>query len=436
MPDPALLAKMGELERLDKGVPNPARQPWNIMGVTWNEMQDNVDDGPERERPIGHYTQEIIDSLPLRTGKNRDDTAKYLLTELARNPKASSFTAIRAMVVERLDSYSSYDQEFLLRNYWSALKGPDLLPALEHICAEGTDPAAVQRLVAPISKDDRHYWVEQIQKTTELALKRLGELSPEAVKPFLLKDLRISALPVTPERAVGNGSAIENVQAELDTILLGQIRATATVSRAEPPRTQKMEYAALFASPAIYDPMFDLYRQSNANWWGEERGAMLAYLLRWNDERAMPLFLQAADSEANLYQVLGPIGDVYSERKQPFPPAVRAYLREIVADGSEGNAAVAAGQLSSHGLPEDADALRSRLETLQRTWRSKSDELSKMPMAKDAASALNLERSLINALRIETWRPSEAELLGLKTHCLGAVCAHMKVMPLAVEPAR
>ena len=79
---------------------------------------------------------------------------------------------------------------------------------------------------------------------------------------------------------------------ETDTCLRQKIHTSLDTKK-----LQSLQWAtesiARFASAAIYDDLFTLYQQSGMAWDKQAQGSMLAYLVRWNPQRGLPL-LEAA----------------------------------------------------------------------------------------------------------------------------------------------
>jgi hypothetical protein len=251
------------------------------------------------------------------------------------------------------------------------------------------------------------------------------------------------------------GSLKEATLPQLDKVLLWQIQ-TFAVEAAKDPGTdvkahnevvgarislnQKTLLAARYASAAIYAPMLTLYQRYSAKWDSDQRGAMLTYLLRWNAAKTMPLLRAAETPDDNPFSgVLATVGKVYSYIPKPFPPELRADLREKVAHGPYPEIMTAALELSMHGLPEDEAVIRKRLSQVQAELKAESNlhpEKLDDPVGNGAATGpLGAESALIGALQTNmVWHLTESELIALKQDCLGAFCRQMATTPRAPLP--
>jgi predicted DNA-binding transcriptional regulator AlpA len=98
--------------------------------------------------------------------------------------------------------------------------------------------------------------------------------------------------------------ALKETMPEADSCLLDRIRSDAAapdLSRGLPriELENRMALAARFASPAIYDPLFNIYTASGKTWPLQAQGYALAYLSRWQPERARPLLDAALPATAS-----------------------------------------------------------------------------------------------------------------------------------------
>jgi len=160
---------------------------------------------------------------------------------------------------------------------------------------------------------------------------------------------------------------------------------------------------------------------------------LLAYLMRWNPDRAMPLVAQEKSTGFSMRLLQG-MSSAYQWRSEPYPPVVRAYLRGVVEKDNDSVAISAAYQLERRGAPEDATVLRERLAAFEAEWQPKAELLHNQPADQAVRDALNLERALIAALRQQALKPSPQELARLKAQCLGEFCAKLSIGAIPPEP--
>ncbi|MDQ2774227.1 MAG: hypothetical protein M3Y57_04755 [Acidobacteriota bacterium] len=79
------------------------------------------------------------------------------------------------------------------------------------------------------------------------------------------------------------------------------------------------EFAARFASSAIYDDLLALYRRSGGTWDKQAQGYILGYFMRWDPHRGLPLLESALSiSAAKLdFCLLYALNRAYSPSLEP-----------------------------------------------------------------------------------------------------------------------
>jgi hypothetical protein len=143
-----------------------------------------------------------------------------------------------------------------------------------------------------------------------------------------------------------------------------------------------------------------------------------------------------APDDSPFSSMVASIGQVYSYIPMPFPPELRADLREMVAHGSHAQVATAAIQLSMHGLPEDEAVLKKRLAAIEADLKLHPEKIDNGRTWGETAGLMSAENALMGALRQdEVWHPTQAELISLKQDCLGAFCQQVPSTPSPPVPA-
>jgi hypothetical protein len=335
-----------------------------------------------------HYLHQMAASLSVRTGEPLVTAAKTLFVRLAQRKETtgSDFSAAREILITHFAQVNEYSVDWLLNSYGTYLQDPRMVPALESILQTQKDPimngerAAVEAMMI--------------------------KLAPQNVRSFVIEevcaDYRVMLKPIQ--------NAPFDVLPETDECLKEQIHAaSANVKHGGGDLQLKTALAARFATDAIYDDLLVLYEQSSAQWDGQARGGMLAYLMRWDAKRALPLLeaalpLSAEQLEPNISFAL--FGPYYSN-------GLDAFLRERLAKGPAEQAGMAAFEMSQYGPAEDQDILRERLSRWRAKWSGKD-----IPEAEG-----KLESELVQAvIQGKEWKMPDAPANTLRESCLSSVC--------------
>jgi hypothetical protein len=281
---------------------------------------------------------------------------------------------------------NEYSVDWLLNSYGTYLQDPRIVPALESILQTQKDPimngerAAVEAMMI--------------------------KLAPQNVRSFVIEevcaDYRVMLKPIQ--------NAPFDVLPETDECLKEQIHAaSANVKHGGVDLQLKTALAARFAMNANYEDFLVLYEKSSAAWDGQARGGMLAYLMRWDAQRALPLLeaalpLSAAQLEPNISFALF---------RAYYSSGLDAFLRIRLATGPPGQAGMAAFEMSQNGPAEDQDILSQRLERWRTQWSGKD-----IPEAEG-----KLESELVQAvIEGKEWKLPETPASALRESCLSSVC--------------
>jgi hypothetical protein len=341
--------------------------------------------------------QEIVDSLPRRSGQNLTDTAYFLMEGVGAD--AAQEAAVRPVAVEEFEHMDSMQQDMLLQNGWQKIREPRLIPVLRAMLDK-----------PPAQNDDYR-----------AALPRLIELDPASAKHYAVREI------CDPHSIVlmANMAALPDATLpETDACLMPQMVANA--SKNEPsgvtPWPEKAFIAARFASGAIYPQMLALYR-AHPEWNDAVRGATIAYLVRWHPESAAEL-LPPSSLTRQTY-VLYAFDNVLKARHASYPESLRQALRAQLTHGSDKEAEWALSFLSEFGGQQDAAVAIARLDRLVADWTGREAELVSPTPAPAALDAFQLRQALVLRLwsKEGAWVLPVEERQRIKRLCLGTACA-------------
>jgi hypothetical protein len=168
------------------------------------------------------------------------------------------------------------------------------------------------------------------------------------------------------------------------------------------------EFAARFASSAVFDDLLALYLKSGSTWDKQAQGYLLAYLVRWDPQRGIPLLEKALPAEAPEpdFDISFALGEAYTQPLELF-------WRRRLESKLPAQAEKAALQLSEHGPAEDQSLLRARLDSWRETWKGRD-----IPEAEGGLEA-ELLRTVIHG---KNWQTAEIEARVLSEGCLSAEC--------------
>ena len=306
--------------------------------------------------------------------------------------------SMREILLREFEALSTYDREYLLQYQWDTLRDPSLVPALERMLAQNRSPQDYQVRTA--------------------ALKRLLDLDKQRARPFVVAELRDVTSFVDLDVLA---TLEEETLPEADDALLAQIRALA------PLRTggesvwlrQRILLAARFASPAVYDGLMDVYRESGAKWTAELRGGLLGYFERYNPAQSAPLVVSAlAELPPGQEQAF-----LVELTRSNYNDSIEALLRTRLEESEPYVVGTAAYVLSLHGAESDRTLIEARLARWQKEWGGRVAELD--AEGSDAALSAQgmVEVNLVSALLLgERWKLTDEESHRLKNSCMTQAC--------------
>jgi hypothetical protein len=336
----------------------------------------------------GEYLHQIATTLAQRTGEGQVTAAQTVFTRLAHRKETTGndFAAAREVLITHFAQVNEYSVDWLLNSYGTYLEDPRIVPALETILETQKDP--------------------DLHGEREAVLAQMIKLAPQNVRSFVIEEVcadhRVVLKPIQ--------DAPFDVLPETDECLRKQMHsASANVKHGGVDLQLKTALAARFATNAIYDDLLILYERSSANWDGQARGGMLAYLMRWDAARALPLLeaalpLNAEQLEPNISFALF---------RAYYSSGLDKFLRVRLASGPPGQAGMAAFEMSQNGPAEDQDLLRQRLDRWRAQWSGKD-----IPPEEG-----KLESELVEAvIQGKEWQMPEIPADALRESCLSSVC--------------
>jgi|HubBroStandDraft_1064217.scaffolds.fasta_scaffold20449_2 hypothetical protein len=387
---------VAELERALRDLSDPRSGSSSLLEITAALKArlavpfDPADPGKAlpTEQIESEYLHQMAATLAQRKGESLVAAAQTVFTRLAQRKETSGsdFAAAREVMITHFAEVNEYSVDWLLNSYGTYLQDPRIVPALESILQTQKDPimngerAAVEAMMI--------------------------KLAPQNVRSFVIEevcaDYRVMLKPIQ--------NAPFDVLPETDECLKEQIHAaSANVKHGGVDLQLKTALAARFATNANYEDFLVLYEKSSAAWDGQARGGMLAYLMRWDAQRALPLLeaalpLSAAQLEPNISFALF---------RAYYSSGLDAFLRIRLATGPPGQAGMAAFEMSQNGPAEDQDILSQRLERWRTQWSGKD-----IPEAEG-----KLESELVQAvIEGKEWKLPETPASALRESCLSSVC--------------
>ncbi len=342
------------------------------------------DSGKAAQAAEEHKTdmEELLRSLPTRSGRNRADAAYYLVED--RSLPSADIAAAKPVALEEFAGMNDTDQHMLLETAWPAIRDASLASVLR---------AMLDR--SPTDKD---------------AIERLIDLDPAGSKDYVVQAVcdRRAVVPLDAVAALP-----ETTLPEVDGCLGDLLR----VPPAQPNDYSWMvraELAARFASPAILPAV----RQG----WTDpaQDPTVLPLLLRYEPAEAISKIETSQLEGINLFYETN---KVFKSREATFPPELTDWLRRQVQSGPEDKAGCAGYELSQGGAAQDRPLLEQRLARLRAEWASRSDDVASPAPGSPAYKARQLDVELMSDLRGSTiWNLSDDDAAQLALGCLSEQC--------------
>ncbi|HEX7424047.1 MAG TPA: hypothetical protein VF311_09225 [Terriglobales bacterium] len=342
------------------------------------------------------YVRRIAATLPQRSGQGLTTTAITLLVSMAgrKQTETPEFAAVRETLVTHFAEINEYKVDWVLNGYGKYLDDARLIPALEN---------RLRSLRNPMFSGSRAAMIQQLERLNAL---NKDLLVADICDPQMLTNFDV--LRAAPFDSLS----------EVDACLREQLHQFAAGGgRNDTMFQHKASLAARFGTAANVDDFYKLYSDSKASTGaapgalsGAARGAMLAYLARYDGRRARPLLEAAMPGDAPHLES----NVSYALFRAYYSPALEEFLRVRLATGPAGQAGEAAWRMSEHGPADDADFIRKRLVMWRKQW-SKSNEVP--------TEEAGLESELVNAiLHGKSWKLSDAEDEEFRQGCVTDRC--------------
>ena len=366
-PDMSILAAINQTRAAQNGKTSPGWQ----MVIAPSEQNDIT-----RRAAAQHHDdiQQIIDTLPHRTGQNLTDTAYYLAEYAGLD--ASQTAVVHPFAVAEFPHMDPIAQAMLIETRWKEFKDPALVSGLRAM------------LDSPKGPDD-----------LGATLQRLIELDPVVAKPYVV---RFMCAPKANLQIRFVAQLPEDTLPETDACLTEQL-SHIPASLNNNAWNDKASLAARFASKDALPALRSLAQQTSAP-------GLLAYWLRYEPAAATAHLSASPHNVDRFFE----INNVYKARHTYFPPELQAWLRTLLQSESSAEVSTAAYELSFGGVPEDRILLEERLAQLRHTRAAQS------PPSTDLNQ---LENELMSDLRMShIWYVNNADAARLAARCATDYC--------------
>ena len=338
------------------------------------------------------YVMELAAGLGKRSGESQTTTAITILMSLPKDSRAESagLREVRGILLQQFDSLPLNSQEGLSQQHWEQLRDPALIPSLKKMLTSSG------------------VYSKRIHGT---ALKRLLELAPEEVRPFVIAEIRDPQSLVDPEIL---GQLKDESLAEIDASLLEQIRVLAQSDQPAASVFLRVKAALLvrFATANIYGSVLELYRARRTKLLLDSQAGLLAYLAKHNDREAIPLIEQVI-SEFKPGEYPPFLSDL---TKLYYSESIGALLKKLLETDDAAHASHAAYLIGREGSAGDERVLEARLKRWREQWGNRIAEA-------EAERQGQIERQLIYELIYgQKWKLSAERVTELKQSCLTKIC--------------
>ena len=333
------------------------------------------------------YVQRTVDSLRLRAGESRRQTAASLVSLGTASVSPVAIGILKAEFAQLSDD----DQTWLVQARWKELRDPVLVPALKRLASSlpsYSRPAILAALLDVAPNEARSFFVTAMLDPKQMTssfdtLRRL----PQATLP------------------------------EVDAPLLSQLQELAATRLPRDTSVFELKSAltARYATAAIQNGVLDILDQFGGQLATEPRANLLAYLSKWNEAAARPLIEQALSTSPDANRLLYKVTDFC------YPTWIDQLFRERLESDDPQTISEAASRMSEHGPAEDLGALQNRLSRWLSEWTGRRAELE--PADQAYSPQANLQVTLIRAiLGGRSWKLSDAQAAAFKQTCLTEAC--------------
>lgn len=280
------------------------------------------------------YTQQLARSLPSRPLRARIAGAQTVLALCAKQLDSEPATLAFAALRQNLSSLGTGTLETLLRVYPNQLKDPALAPVLDNILAT-------------------HQFATRDFQTQTTLLSALLDAAPERARGYILEEIRRPDSIVDPKLLA---RLPDEELPEMDQPVLEAIRRFSEQPRDFPQLNDKTLLAARYGSPALLQPLREIYKSHSSAWSREASAHLLAYFARRMGEGASQMLeREIATQSSNDILFLSHIADGF------YSPVLDSLVKKYLK-GDNVQAASAAYVLSNYGSAADAALLQARLD--------------------------------------------------------------------------
>ena len=298
---------------------------------------------------------------------------------------------LRDEVAAHFQELSLAEQQEMLDFRWEKIASPSMLPVLRRIYEH------------PSSDQGR-------PSLTELALRRIYELSPREGRNLILKEIA-SGHPRAGADVLG--LLQEKELPELDGELAENLENSVGSNQLE----IFLRLIARYASPAIFPRVEAATEDRIGDMPCAAEWALLDYTFRADPDSAVRLLEKALDSRqyTKCYTM-----DLSEVAKAHMNPQVERVALARLNDPDPEVAASAAATLGRYGTAAAEQALWQRFQKWHSTWQGREDRLPDQ-IAGDVpnASQVGLEMALLESLaQGQAWFAGEQELQRLKALCI------------------
>lgn len=366
-------------------------------------FQEAISERQKRYNDLtAEYFAELLASLPRRSGPGRA-TALFTLwndqeSRLADDaPASTEVVRLRAEIITAFDDLTPAQQGSILDFHWERL-GSKLLPSVRRIATEppGENP-----------------------NLRDLSLRRWCDFDPENCEGAIIAEIkdRNSRIQVSTLLFLPAGE-----KPELDSILAARLAESRTDAQDAQRIAALIEH---YASKALKEPVRDYLTGPKPGPIEicEVNSHLLAYLLRVDEESALPLVASAlarrGPNTGCPRSLLTSLADLHYVA--PLSDMAEAIVRRDPDPEVAGNAAL---MLSAHGPASAQDLIWERFAAWSQKWASREEELRYRSLGADAFQAeRTFEDNFAFALgNAKAWRISPGDYNLLSRLCVTQNC--------------
>jgi hypothetical protein len=396
-----LLARL-VLEQEYRGKPLPPYKEGDPKNL--KIFQEAISERQKRYNDLtAEYFAELLASLPRRSGPGRV-TALFTLWSNQESrleddaPASTEIIRLRAEIIAAFDELAPAQQRSILDFYWKRL-GNKLLPMVRRMATEATG--------------------DKEPNLRDISLQRWCDFDPEDCEGAVIAEIknRNSRMQVSTLLALPAGE-----RPVLDSILAARLAE----SRTDAQEAQRIAaFIERYASKALMEPVQNYMtgpRQGPIEIC-EVSAHLLAYLLRVNEESALPLVASAlgrrGPQNGCARSLLTTLAELHYAA--PLSDMAEAVVRGDPDPEVAGNAAL---MLSAHGPASAKSSIWERFAAWSKKWTGREEELRYRPLGVDSFQGeRTLEDNFAFALgNAKAWKISPGDYNLLSRLCVTQNC--------------